>query len=67
MWADTYALTTIFFHQMSWQKDRGLIQRSMDLLNLSRNKTAISDWCEGITRERITEIYRASLSRQLAA
>ena len=30
-------------------------------------QTAISDWCEGITRERITEIYRESVSRQLAA
>ena len=30
-------------------------------------QTAISDWCEGITREQITEIYRQSVSRQLAA
>jgi hypothetical protein len=30
-------------------------------------QTAISDWREEITRERITEIYRESVSRQLAA
>jgi hypothetical protein len=30
-------------------------------------QTTISGWCEGITRDRITQIYRESVSRQLAA